>query len=324
MRRAIGTGVAAVGLAALALSAAPAIASAAPLPEGDRIYALTCTAGSLGTLYELDVESVEATPVGDWVNPDTSVFSCAGPGAFHPTERVGYWISWVSSISRSYLISVDLETGVNTNIGLFTLDDEPYYTPLALAIDGEGRAWATSFVLSDVLFSVDLETAELTVVGPTGLMAGANNYGLAWDPVTDEVYGYNTFTRDLYLVDTATGAFTLFAEDFSTSLVPYALAFDSAGQLWGINGDVVSASLSALDEVEFFPFGTDNAVPYSESIIIAWPEPEPTPPPTPAPTPGPALAATGSDGSLSGLLALGGGAFLALGAVVAARRTRQS
>jgi LPXTG-motif cell wall-anchored protein len=311
-----------VGIAALTLAASPV--NAATLPTGDKAYILPCDYDQLGgTLYELDTTTGLATQVGDWVNPDEDVFSCAGPAAYNPVNGLGYWISWADE--GGFLISVDLTTGENTVVGEFTLEGEPYYTPIAIAIDAAGNAWATSWDVSpDVLYSVNLSTAELTEVGPTGVTDESDNYGLAWDSVTQTVYAYNVDSEDFYTVNTTTGAFTLFAEDVLTDVVPYAIAFDSAGQVWGINGDVISAPITdfASAEVlsvvnpypaEFEEDPEDNI--YSESIIIV-----PAPAPAPAPAPEPVLAATGSDNGNMGMLVGFGALLVVAGAVIARRR----
>lgn len=288
MRRAIGTATIVVGAVALTLGASPALA--ATLPATDAVYVLPCDFDEYdGILYSVDTTTGQATRVGEWVNPDDDLYSCAGPAAYNPADGFGYWISWGDD--AGYLIRVDLTTGVNTLVGPFTIDDEPYYTPIGLAIDDEGNAWVSSWGLGvDTLFSVDLATGALTAVGPTGVTPDSDNYGLAWDPVTDTVYAYNVFGNDMYTVDTVTGAFTLFDDNVLTNPEPIAMHFDSAGQVWGINGDIVSAPLNDLAGFEVLEVSNPRLDAegeiYSESIIIG---------PAPAPAPVPVLPATGVD-----------------------------
>lgn len=313
MRKPLGAATALIGLAALAFAATPV--AAATLPAGDQIYLLPCDDDVYdGILYAVDATTGVATRVGDWVNPDDTVYTCAGPGAYNPVTGLGYWIAWEGP--EAYLISVDLTTGVNTNIGQFTIEGDPYYTPIAIAIDGTGAAWATSWDEDpDILYSLDLATAALTAVGPTGTGASSDNYGLAWDPVTNLVYAFNVGTEDFYTVNTATGAFTLYNDDVLGDLNPYAIAFDSAGQVWGVDQNLISAPLTNLDASELVQVVNPYTDPeaegniYSESIIIA-------------PAPAPALAATGSDGSGSAVIAMAGAILLAAGIVIARRRPR--
>lgn len=317
MRRLIGVSTALVGMAALALAATPV--AAATLPAGDEVYILPCDANEYdGILYQVDTATGVATRVGDWVNPDDEIYTCAGPASYNPVDGLGYWIAWEGP--ESYLISVDLETGVNTNIGEFTLEGDPYYAPIAIAIDDAGNAWATSWSSTpDVLFSLDLATAALTVVGATGVTEESENYGLGWDPITRLVYGYNVDTNDFYTVNTATGEFVLYNDDVFVDLEPYAIAFDSAGQVWGINQDIVSAPLTALDDATTLevinPYTDDDGDIYSESIIIK--------PAALAPAPAPQLAATGADQSGTALVGFAGVLLLLAGAVIARRRPQR-
>jgi LPXTG-motif cell wall-anchored protein len=89
---------------------------------------------------------------------------------------------------------------------------------------------------------------------------------------------------------------------------PYAIGFDSAGNVWGIAGDIVSAPLANLDDTQNLavinPYPESEGDIFSESIIIA---------------PAPALAATGADNSASALVA-GAGVLLVIGGIVIARR----
>ncbi len=152
------------------------------------------------------------------------------------------------------------------------------------------------------------------MVGPTGVLPPSENYGLAWDRVTNTVYGYNPANQDFYTVNTATGAFTLFNDDVFLTDEPYAISFDSAGNVWGVNQDIVSAPLANLDDqqtlavINPYPAELDDPAEniYSESIIIA---------------PAPALAATGTDTSASPLVA-GAGVLLVIGGIAIARRRK--
>ena len=80
MRRTLGIATATLGLAALTFAAVPA--TAATLPTTDAIYILPCDSDEFdGILYRVDPATGVATRVGDWTNPDETVFTCAGPGA---------------------------------------------------------------------------------------------------------------------------------------------------------------------------------------------------------------------------------------------------
>lgn len=80
-----------------------------------------------------------------------------------------------------------------------------------LAIDSEGNAFASDFRLTDSLYSVDLETGDLSLVGSFGLDFDVNeDSGLDFAP-DGTLYGI-TEDANLYTIDTETGAATFVAE----------------------------------------------------------------------------------------------------------------
>lgn len=314
MKRMLGALAATLGLAALTFAGAPAAIAATP-PSGDAIYVIPCdNDNTYGQLFRVDPGTGNATRVGNWSNPDVDVYSCAGPGAFDPVTGYGYWIAWGTGEGgpAGYLIRIDLSTGNNTLVGQFTVAGNNYYTPIALAIDGAGNAWASSYgsaTPADTFFSLNLATAELTVIGATGAPA-SNTFGLGWDPVTNAIYAYNRTNATMYTVNTTTGAFTSFASPaLNEEFLMYAMHFDSAGNVWAINGDLVSAPLADLADYDYLtvnnPRPDEPGLIYSESIIIA---------------PAPALPATGAEGGVSAALAGAGVLLLVAGGVLLVRR----
>lgn len=91
-----------------------------------------------------------------------------------------------------------------------------------LAIDSEGNAFASDFRLTDSLYSVDLETGDLSLVGSFGLDFDVEeDSGLDFAP-DGTLYGI-TEDSNLYTIDTETGAATFVNEiiDVATGeLVP--------------------------------------------------------------------------------------------------------
>jgi len=91
-----------------------------------------------------------------------------------------------------------------------------------LAIDSEGNAFASDFRLTDSLYSVDLETGKLSLVGNFGLDFDVNeDSGLDFAP-DGTLYGI-TEDSNLYTIDTETGEATFVAQvtDVATGeLVP--------------------------------------------------------------------------------------------------------
>lgn len=308
MRKMIGIGFMGVGVAALLLGTTPAIA--ATLPAGDVVYTIPCDANEYnGFLYTVNTTTGVSTRVGSWVNPDDDIFNCAGPSSYNPIDGKGYWISWGPETN---LIQVDLTTGVNTAIAQITLDGTDRSID-SMAIDPQGAAYATySDGGVDTLYSLSLTTGVLTEIGATTIPDDSDTYGLAWDKVTSRLYAYNTGGEDFWIGDTTTGAFALVNDDVFTDVTPYGMAFDSEGQIWGINQDIISAPLADLDDFQVLevinPYtnGDEGSI-YSESILIG---------------PAPALAATGS--TTDPRIVVGAGALVLLGGVLLVARRRRT
>jgi hypothetical protein len=105
---------------------------------------------------------------------------------------------------------------------------------------GEPTAWSIDNFEPGTLYTIDVTTANsvgsvpLNLAGDTDL--GGN--GLAWDPLTQQLYAVVRFPtvtgRQLVLVDPTTGNLT----SVGNSGVKLAgIAFDCQGRLWGVTGD---------------------------------------------------------------------------------------
>jgi hypothetical protein len=164
----------------------------------------------------------------------------------------------------------------------------------AIAIDADGNAWVTqgddlpeqgysTGQKEEMLFSLNLATAELTEVGGTGFLSDGpfykQSFGLAWNPDDDKVYAYNlSAARDeptFFTVNTDTGAFfnpivdpfDYVANSDESFRLPLAIAFDSSGQVWGIFQDIVAAPLSNLTAYRSLTITSTPGF-FSESIIV--------------------------------------------------------
>jgi hypothetical protein len=90
-------------------------------------------------------------------------------------------------------------------------------------------------VWRDDLYSVDLATGELTVLGALGV---EGLYGFAVDPSTGEFFAISPAGL-FYSVDVTTGAVTLLGDTGLNAVefnAPFSLQIDSAGILW-VEGD---------------------------------------------------------------------------------------
>lgn len=102
--------------------------------------------------------------------------------------------------NKSWLYSIDVATGVSTFIGA-----DPIYVD-GLAINNDGVAYASDFRLTDSLYTVNLATGALTLVGPFGIGDVTFDSGLGFDPAGN-LWGL-TENGDIYSINTATGAAT--------------------------------------------------------------------------------------------------------------------
>jgi hypothetical protein len=325
MRRSILVLTAAATLGLLGLSAAPAAAAPAPLPEGDTLYGIACPDYSSGDsqlpsmqLFELDTATAEGTLVGAGT-PALTQTDCGGQGAWNPVTATAYAIAHDFDTSAdSVLVEVDTVSGVSTVVGDFSVSGEPAYI-YGIAISSTGVAYA----LGDTddysgFFELDLASGDLTLVGLTT----ANTYTLAFDPTTGILYTID-FSSELHTVDPTTGAQTPVA-DLGIDFI-YALAIDSSGTFWftadvnpgagTFEADLYSAELPDLAGTaeRAGTVSVDGTNPYTQALLLTYPATAPTP----------QLAATGATAEP---VALAGALVLLLGgiATVATRRTRRA
>lgn len=251
--------------ASLMLVAGPA--SAQTLPANDDLYAIACNSGIPNLqLLALDPLTGTGTSVGAGTGPGDS--DCAGQAAWNPVTGASYYVLWDG---EDRLASIDVTTGVSTTIGPFNGPDWTGGDSIAIGRDG------TAYLISDSeLFSLDLATAEVGLIGSTGF---PNIWGFAYDPVTDAFYGLDD-DGNLYTIDTVTGAATLVTTfALGTTTNSYSLQFDSAGVLWIENDYPGVIDLSAeLWSVNPTTFAAELAGPiqladasvyvYTESLLI--------------------------------------------------------
>jgi hypothetical protein len=131
-----------------------------------------------------------------------------------------YGVTWAGSAAMLY--TVDKATGANTLIGSCG-----YYLFIDMAIDKEGVAYGHD-ILYDQICKIDLNTAAVTVIGPTGIYC---NYaqGMSYDLTGDQGYlAAYTSTGGLYKFDKTTGAATNICS-WSTEVDAFAIPGESHG-----------------------------------------------------------------------------------------------
>ena len=306
--------------ALLMIGSSPALAAGPAIDPGDSLYAVGCDDGVYNDWQLLAVDSTSAvsTLIGDGSGATTSDL-CARQPAWDPSTGTSYYIQWYYSEGDdpTYLATVDPATGDSVVIDeFFEMAGELKVTPFiqVLAIDGAGAAYAIDDI--GYLYSVDLATAELTSIAPTGY---EEVYSFAWDATTDEFY-FIQHSGDIYALDVTTG-FADFIDTYEGDVSTVgSLQFDQAGRWWvqvyaydealeestaqlasfTVVGDTASAAVVA---------GTFTDDPYyTEALLIIPGEP--------------ALAATGADLGTVSLIAVGAGAIALAGAALLLRRRR--
>lgn len=182
------------------------------------------------TLYRIDLESREATPVG-------------GP-TFYQGQRIGNISGLTASPDgawyavgggRKLLLKVDTTTGANAVVGQLSLAGQGSgqydALDLGMAADCDGTVWLASGVLQQV-WKVDAASGATTLVGATGHpISGLVARG-------SELYGAGYLSdHGFYRIDKATGAATRigdFGSAASTVLNTVSMSFDAGGTLWAV------------------------------------------------------------------------------------------
>lgn len=295
-------------------AAAPAYAEPGVLPADNKIFAIDCANDDDAVIWQVDPTTAALTPVGE----PTLDADCAGPSAYDVTSGLGYWIQWDSD---DILMTADPATGALTEVGVIRLagTDTPVEAA-SIAIGADGAAYILGYDgESNDLFSIDLDTAEVTYIGNVGGNGGWWSFAL--NPADGKFYAYDAYGLGLSLIDVAAATATQIVSDADSPLQVYGIAFDSSGNLWGFGETdaedewvlFTSTASSYVDDFTVIGVPEEEGVyKYSESIFITYPAPV-------APVE-PALAATGSELPLAaGFAALG---LLAAGAaaIVVTRR----
>lgn len=233
-------------VAAICLSASPALASGKQtLPAGEALYEASCDGvyftDQLGLVNPLDAT---VTAVGS-----SPLTTCFQQGAWDPATGVAYVVD--NGLSNESLASVNLSTGVITDVAPFQLSPTGDVNVGALAISSTGAAFTTH---AGVLYSVDLSTGQLT--NPLPLVDGSSTpyFGLsalAFDPSNGNLYGITSdSSRSVVSIDPTTGLVTVLSQNPFAGQNALSLQFDSSGRAWIAVGSLTSSLYSAsIDDV---------------------------------------------------------------------------
>jgi hypothetical protein len=238
-RLALGTLLAGIGVLAVAVS--PAIATdgaARSLPAPDRLFAATCITepGTVYNLFQLDAAAM-GTSVGSPVVAEE--YRCRLQGAWDAPLHTAFVVDHIlpalgaQALAPYSLATIDLGTGVVTDLAEFTLADSPVPVD-SIAISTDGRAYA---VAGTELFTLDLATGRLAAIPGSDLRQ--TDWTIAFNPVDGLLYGISSPFQGLHMpfvrIDTATGTYSdadVFGDNPLDASFYYALQFDSTGVAW--------------------------------------------------------------------------------------------
>jgi hypothetical protein len=251
---------AAVMLTAVALitaGVAPAQANGVPtLPADQNLFALDCNAFQ-PQLWSVDPTNGDSTAVG---SQPASTSYCTGGAQFNPVDGNSY--SLIYAPEGTSLFTFDTATGNYTSVGVLNGVATNGY---GLAITNAGEAYTIDRVGPEyTLFSLDLSTAEMTLVG--GMGPSLFPQTIAYNPVDDTVYSFNRTNGNVYSVNLATGLATLDAAKqltlptsitcmsgtVITNIRTNTAAFDANGNLW------MQTDSCALGELMVADFATGD------------------------------------------------------------------
>ncbi|MCO5293741.1 MAG: hypothetical protein M9882_02375 [Homoserinimonas sp.] len=308
----------------------------ATTPSGQKLYTVgapLCEDSS--ELYRVNPGSGGAILVGSG-----GVEGNVGQGAIQPSSGKGFIP--VEDEDSNFLYSINMGTGGFQQVGEFSSGGLDIYKVFGIAISDDGTAYAFADY-SDPdqdgaflgLFTVDLNNAELTLVGNVDDDDLVDPYAFAFDPANGKFYVIDRYLRYVYSVDVSSAVVTvegrLDGEWLVTDSWIYGLQIDTDGTFWVAHdtymgdydesgfgdwvGVLVKFTLADLDNNNYFPshfvgFLVDDPI-VGYSLLLGRGSPE--------------LADTGIDWAGASGIGFGGGValLLGLGLIVARRRMQR-
>lgn len=222
LRAKLAVGVAAftIGLVSIGIVAAPASAASGRALATGSLHAIACDEDvNALALFSIDAATAVATAIGDGT-PESEA-ECAGQAAWNPVTSTAYLSAWV--LGPSVLATVDLTTGESAPVAPFTLNGETNGID-SMAIGNDGAAYA---IQDDMLYSLDLKTAELTEIAE---LEASALLGFSVDPTTGLFYAIDRLGM-LFAIDVAAGTATPLGSVGPVSRT-FSLQIDTAGVLW--------------------------------------------------------------------------------------------
>lgn len=238
-----------VGSALLCCSVASSSAASA-----ETLYGVTGTQGSNSTLYKIDPSTGAAlarigtlgTTTGGGVG-----YSVTGLRR-HPVTGIMYGVTCASSgpiltdggPSISYLVTIDLATGIGTPVGPLGTNRGQPVADIAFGPNGTLYGWWEG---PDALATIDTATGLATVVQDVGLSTYGS--GLAFDAVGNLIYAGTGEQGSLLIMDrvAATPLASIGIQGGQDRSIG-SLAVSHAGKLYGVS---ISSGVSSLISFDF-------------------------------------------------------------------------
>ena len=266
-----------VALVSPAISPASADGVLRSLPAaGDSLFAMASSGTGKG-LGSIDV----ATGAAIGLATDRATTPRSGDiftgGAYDPTTGTAYVINEING-SNQTLQSVDPATGALTTVAIMWASTPTSYRYVrSIAIADDGAAYA--IVTNKWLYSLNLATAELTLIANTGL---GDLPAFAVNPIDDLLYAVDG-SNGVFTLNTTTAAPTKVGEN-SVSMCGFQI--DTAGVAWykECGGNLFSATdLTDIagSSQDHGPLTIDDLSPQIWAILYAPEPPAPSAPSVP-------------------------------------------
>ncbi len=173
---------------------------------GDNLYGMS-TAGNFGYFSE-DLSS--------WNNIGTTTFQAIWSMAYDIVNDKIYTFALIDTPNPQTinLLEIDKNTAVTTLIA-----ESPHSGSLvAIAVANNGDLYGVMHKASEngELYKIDVNTAEITLIGDLGSQISNNLQALTFDPATNicyfQAYGSEEYLNGTYVIDIETGVATLVGE----------------------------------------------------------------------------------------------------------------
>ena len=125
---------------------------------------------------------------------------------------------------KKFLISL-----VSIFLGVVFISTTSYAAPIGYSVNSDG---------DDNLYSIDLATGAYTKIGAVGF---SDVEGLAFQPGTGTLFGYDDVTDKLITIDLTTGAGTAVGSAGVSGIIDVGITFDAAGNLFMVGKKPVNA-----------------------------------------------------------------------------------